>query len=86
MNPTKEHHQILCNSRKECDEDPGSDQTSVQARKHKPYTESRNSPRPKKARQVKNKVKSMLIIFFDIRGIDHRIRSGRPNSQFRILL
>jgi hypothetical protein len=31
--------------------------------------ESLNSPRLKKARQVKNKVKSMLIIFFDIKGI-----------------
>jgi hypothetical protein len=30
---------------------------------------------------VKSKVKSMLIIFFGI-----RIRIGRPNSQFRILL
>jgi hypothetical protein len=26
----------------------------------------------KKARQVKSKVKSMLIIFFDIRGIVHK--------------
>jgi hypothetical protein len=28
-----------------------------------------NSPRPKKARQVKRKVKSMLIISSDIKGI-----------------
>jgi hypothetical protein len=27
---------------------------------------------PKKARQVKSKVKSMLIIFFDIKGIVHK--------------
>jgi hypothetical protein len=33
--------------------------------------ESPNSPRLKKARQVKSKVKSMLIIFFDIKGIVH---------------
>jgi hypothetical protein len=29
---------------------------------------SPNSPRPKKARQVKSIVKCMLIIFFDIKG------------------
>jgi hypothetical protein len=32
---------------------------------------SPNSPRPKKERQVKSKVKSMLIIFFDFKGIVH---------------
>jgi hypothetical protein len=32
---------------------------------------SPNSPRPKKARQMKSKVKSMLISFFDIKGIVH---------------
>lgn len=30
-----------------------------------------NSPRPKKARQVKSAVKTMLICFFDVRGIVH---------------
>jgi len=30
------------------------------------------SPRPKKARQMRSNVKTMLIIFFDIRGIVHR--------------
>jgi hypothetical protein len=39
---------------------------------HKPYTESPNSTRPKKAMQVKSKDKSVLIIFFDIRGIVHK--------------
>jgi hypothetical protein len=34
--------------------------------------ESPNSPRPKKARQVRIKVKSMLIILFDIKGIVHK--------------
>jgi hypothetical protein len=33
---------------------------------------SPNSPRPKKERQVKSKVKSMLIIFFDIKEIVHK--------------
>jgi hypothetical protein len=34
--------------------------------------ESPNSPTPKKARQAKTKVRSMFIIFFDIRGIVHK--------------
>jgi hypothetical protein len=38
-------------------------------RKHEPYTKSPNSPRSKKARQVKSKAKSMLIIFFEFNGI-----------------
>jgi hypothetical protein len=33
------------------------------------HWKSSNSLRPKKLRQVKRKVKSMLIIFFDIKGI-----------------
>jgi hypothetical protein len=32
---------------------------------------SPNSPRPKKARQVKSKVNSIPCIFFDIKGIVH---------------
>jgi hypothetical protein len=36
------------------------------------YTGSSNSPRPIKLRQVKSKAKSMLIIFFDIKGIAHK--------------
>jgi hypothetical protein len=40
----------------------------------------------KKARQVKRKSKSMLIIFFDIKGdCSQRIRHNRLSSQFRIL-
>ena len=33
---------------------------------------STNSPRPKKARMSKSKIKSMLICFFDIQGIVHK--------------
>jgi len=33
---------------------------------------SSNSPRPKKARQVKSSLKSMIITFFDIKGIVHK--------------
>jgi len=32
---------------------------------------SASSPRPKKARQVKSNVKTMLICFFDIKGLVH---------------
>jgi hypothetical protein len=41
----------------------------VQIPEHGPYTENPNSLIPKKARQVKNKAKSMLIIIFDTKGI-----------------
>jgi hypothetical protein len=52
---------------------PCNDLTSVQGRKNEPYIKKNpNLPRPKKARQVKSKVKSMLIIFFDIKMIVHR--------------
>jgi hypothetical protein len=40
-----------------------------------------NSPRLKKARQVKSKVKSMLIIFAISRGCSQKICPGRSNSQ-----
>jgi hypothetical protein len=33
---------------------------------------SPNSPRLKKVRQAKSKVKTMLIIFFDIKGFVHK--------------
>jgi hypothetical protein len=65
MDPTKDMHHVLC----KCDGDPGNDYTSVRGKKRDPYTESPNSLRQIKARQVKSKLKSMLIIFFDIKGI-----------------
>jgi hypothetical protein len=40
----------------------------VRGRKRELYRKSPNSPRPRKAGQVKSKVKSMLIIFFDIKS------------------
>jgi hypothetical protein len=63
----------LCRSQKKCYGGCGNDQTSVRGRKHEPYKESLNSRRPKKARQAKSKFqKSMLIIFFGIKGIIHK--------------
>jgi hypothetical protein len=69
MDPTVSVHQILCRSRKKCNRDPGNNQKIVEGRKHEPYTGSPNSPRSKKARQVKSQVTSMVIIFFDIKRI-----------------
>jgi hypothetical protein len=45
--------------------DPETNQQSSQMK-------SPNSPRPKKVRQVKSNVKSMLIIFFDIKKIVYK--------------
>jgi hypothetical protein len=39
---------------------------------HESYTESQNSPRPKKEGQVKSRIKNMLIIVFNIKGIVHK--------------
>jgi hypothetical protein len=69
MDLIKEQHQIFCKYQKKCNRDPGNNLTSVWGRKHEPYKESPNSPRPKKASQVNSKVKSMLIIFFTCRGL-----------------
>jgi hypothetical protein len=82
MNLTKEHHQIMCNL--------GKGVTETLARKRELYTgvwmACLVQGRLKKARQMKSKVKTMLIIFFDIKGIVHKkILSGRPNSQFCII-
>ena len=56
--------------------------------KYDPFTERQSlewkspmSPRPKKARMSKSKVKVMLIIFFDVRRIVHRVLTSRPNHQ-----
>jgi histone-lysine N-methyltransferase SETMAR len=47
---------------------------------------SPNSPRPKRVREVKSKVKCMLITFFQHQGACSQIISrGMPNSQFHIL-
>ena len=46
---------------------------------------SPKSPRPKKARQVKSNVKSMIIAFFDVKRIVHKefVPTGQSvNSEF----
>jgi hypothetical protein len=50
------------------------DETKEQrrGRKHEPYTERITHQDQQKVRQVKSKVKSMFIIFFDIKGIPHK--------------
>jgi hypothetical protein len=72
MNLAKEQHTILCKSQKKWDGDPGNEYTIVQVQKQGPYTQSQKSLRHYKARQVKCEVRSMFIIFFDIRGIVHK--------------
>jgi hypothetical protein len=72
MDPTKEQHKMLSKFWKRCDGNPDNDNTSVRGKKPETYTERPKSPRPKKARHVKSKVKSMVIILFDIKGIIHK--------------
>jgi hypothetical protein len=77
-------HQILFKSQK-YDWDPGNDYTSIQGRKHEPYTESPKSLTLKEARQVKSRVKGTLIILFDIKGTVHKelVQAGQTvNSTY----
>jgi hypothetical protein len=86
MDPTKEQHQILLKFREKCDGDRGNDWKRVRGRKHELYMESTNSPILKKSSLVKNKVKSMLIIFFDIKGIVNKNSSWKAKQSVLILL
>jgi hypothetical protein len=45
------------------------------------------SPRPKKAGQMKRNVKSLVVTFFDVKGIvQKRICPNRPNCEFQVQL
>ncbi|UYV69314.1 hypothetical protein LAZ67_6003231 [Cordylochernes scorpioides] len=44
---------------------------------------TKSSPRPKKARMSKSRIKTMIIVFFDIRGIVHCERLKRRISRVR---
>jgi hypothetical protein len=75
MDSTKEQHQILCKSRKNATENLamtrqalGKKALAVRGCLNRMF----GSGQTEKARQVKIKVKSMLIIFFDIKGIVHK--------------
>jgi hypothetical protein len=83
MVPTASMHKILFKSQKKCDEYSG----KLSERKYEPYMVNGNSPKPEMARQAKNKIKSMLIIFFYNKGIAHKeFVIADENSKFRILL
>jgi hypothetical protein len=51
---------------------PANDTINVQGRKHEPYKESSNSPRPINVRELKCKVKNTLFIFFYMKRIVYR--------------
>jgi hypothetical protein len=72
MARAKKQHRIVCKSQKKRNGDPGNVYIRVRERKGEPYTESPNSSRPKKVRQVKGKVKRMFIVLFTIKGIVHK--------------
>ena len=61
--------------------------TTLRQSDNPPSWKSPTSPRTKKARQVKSNLKSMIITFFDIKGIVHKeFFPNRPNCEFRVLL
>jgi hypothetical protein len=88
MDSTKEHHQILCISRKECHGEPGNDQTSVPGKEHEPYrgvwTECSFQGTPQKAREVKSTFfftkTNMTIAGLENREYDHKDPSRWPRG------
>jgi len=80
----KEHRVAICQELRQCALDDPSltsrvitgDESWVygydpKTKQQSSQWKSRRSPRPKKARQSCSMTKSMLIVFFDIRGIVH---------------
>jgi hypothetical protein len=61
--------------------------TSVRGRNHETHNGSPKSTKPKKAIQVKSKMKSMLINFFDINEAVHKefVLAGQTvNSAYKL--
>jgi hypothetical protein len=66
MDATASVNEILCTSQKKWELETLA--MIFHGRKHEPYMESPNS-----ARQLNSKVKSMIIILFDIKGTFHNV-------------
>jgi hypothetical protein len=74
-------------SNSECVSDPVQIPEKVQwERISELYTESQNSPSLKWTREVKGKVKSVLIIFFDIKGTFHKEFGMGETVNFTVIL
>jgi len=93
----KVHRVSVCREHKQTRDDPNfisniitGDETWVYVydpatKQQSSQWKSPNSPRPKKARQVRNNVKSIVIVFFKIQGIVHKefVSSGQTvNGKF----
>jgi hypothetical protein len=74
----------LCKSRKKCEGRRDSDYTSVRGKKREPYTESPNSPGPKKGETGEEQ--SVHNVLLHQEDCSQWIRPGRSNSQYRTLL
>jgi hypothetical protein len=83
-------HKILCSSASFLSRVITGDESWIydydsDTRQQSPQWKSPNSPRPKKARQGKSKVKRLLIILFDIEGIVQKEFILAGQTQFHIL-
>jgi hypothetical protein len=96
-NDRKEHNVVCSKLKEQTKNDPNSistiitsDESSVygnnpEMKQQSSQWKTPNSPQPKKARQVRNNVKSVLICFFDTEGIVHKefVPSGQTvNGNF----
>jgi hypothetical protein len=71
----------------ECDGDPGNEYISVWGRKHEPYMESPKLTETEEGETVEQQSQEHAYSFLCHQGdCSQRIRPGKPNSQFRLLL